>query len=247
IVAQRLSEMKSMESEPPGMKPKVDVPDLPRLAPQPGKRSLNLRGDTRTVYEQLAALFGVKATFDADLKPRNVRIKLEDVDFYTAASVLASQTGTFWIPANDQMMYVMPDTPAKRKEYEPEAQQTFSLSSAVGTEEMTELLRVLREITGATHVQLDSRSRTITMRDTSDKLALAAEVIRNMEGARGEMMLEFELLEVDSDAARKLGVDSPSQARLFSIPSNIQSQLSQAKDLRTLLTLLAGVFGTPAA
>jgi hypothetical protein len=56
-------------------------------------------------------------------------------------------------------------------------------------------------------------------------------------------MLEVELLEVDRDAARKLGVQFPSSAKLFAIDPNILSQLRQAKDLSALLTLLAGVFG----
>ena len=77
-----------------------------------------------------------------------------------------------------------PDTPEKRRQYAVQAEETFPLTSSVAPEEMTELLRVLREITGSTHIELDSHSRTITMRDTPEKLALAGELLSQVERAR---------------------------------------------------------------
>lgn len=246
VVAQRLAEMKSMQAETPAETARVEIPDLPRLAPQPGKRDVNLRGDTRTVYEQLAQQYGVKAIFDTDLTPRSVKLKLQAVDFGTAATVLARETATFWQALDSSTIFVAADTPAKRKEFEPEAQQSFALAGSSTPQDMAEVLRTVRDITGSTHLQLDSQSHAITMRDTPEKLALAGKLIREMDQARGEIMLEFELLEVNRDAMLNLGINFPTQAKLFSIPTNIQSQLSQAKDLSTLLTLLAGIFGTAA-
>jgi Flp pilus assembly secretin CpaC len=243
IVAERLAQMKTMEDEPPAKSPATEISGLPRLQPQSGKHTINLRGDTKTVYEQLATLFGVKTAFDPDLTARNVRLRLDDVDFYTAASLLGAQTGTFWRPLNPTLLFVAPDTQEKRRQYGLEAQQTFPLSSAVGPEDVTEMLRILRDITGVTHIELDTRSRTITMRDTPEKLALAGELIRQTEKARGEVMLEIELLEVDRNTARKLGIETPSRAQLFTLPPNLISQLSQANNLSALQTLLAGIFG----
>lgn len=243
IAAERLAQMKTMEDEPPAKPPGTEISDLPRLQPQLGKHNINLRGDTKTVYEQLATLFGVKAAFDPDLTARNVRLRLDDVDFFTAVWVLGAQTGTFWRPLNPTLLFVAPDTTEKRRQYGLEAEQTFSLSAAVGPEDVTEMLRVLRDITGATHITLDSRSRTITMRDTPERLAIAGELIRQTEKARGEVMLEIELLEVDRNTARKLGIETPSKAQLFTIPPNLLSQLSQASNLSALQTLLAGIFG----
>src|SRR5207245_2599093 len=81
-----------------------------RLKPQNGKRNIDLRGDTKTVYEQLANLFGISASFDPDLAIRNVHLRLDDADFKTAVSVLAAQTGTFWRPLSPVMMFVAPAT-----------------------------------------------------------------------------------------------------------------------------------------
>jgi tetratricopeptide (TPR) repeat protein len=242
IVAERLQQLKSMEEETP-QKVASGIPGLPRLKPQPGKRSVDLRGDTRTVYEQLANIFGVRATFDPDLITRNVRLQVNDVDFNTAANVLAVQTSTFWRVVNPGLLFVAADTLDKRKQYDLEAEQTFPLSSAVSSEDATEVLRIVRDITASPHIELDTRSHTITMRDTPEKLALAGALIQQIERARGEVLLEIELLEVNRNTARKLGIEPPTSQRLITLPTNLISQLTKANDLSALQTLLAGIFG----
>ena len=241
VVAERRAQMRNMNDETPAKSP-TEISGLPRLRPQSGKRNLDLRGDTKTAYEQLASLFGIKAVFDPDLTVRNVHLRADDVDFYTAVSLLGAQTATFWRPLNSTLMFIAPDTQEKRRQYGLEAEQTFPLSAAVGPEDVTEILRVLRDITGATHIELDSRSRSITMRDTPERLALADEVIREVERTRGEVMLEIELLEVDRNKAHQLGITPPSGARLVPLTENDLNKLKTSTTLTNLLTNLAQVF-----
>lgn len=245
-VMERLRQIKSMADE---TKPKAipGIPNLPRLKPQTGKHNLDLRGDTKTVYEQLAGIFGLRVTFDPDLIVRNVRLNINDVDFSNAVTILAAETETFWRPVNATLMSVAADTPEKHREYDLQAEQTFPLSSAVSPEDATEVLRILREITGSTRMNLDPRSHTITMRDTPERLALAGALIQQIERARGELMLEIELLEVDRRAARKLGIEPPTSLRLITLPPNLINQLKQANDLSALQTLLTGIFGGAAS
>src|SRR6266481_3997339 len=241
IVAERLAQMKTMADEPPA-KPATEISGLPKLQPPPEKHNLDLRGDTKTVYEQAAAAFGIKAVFDPDLSPRTVRLRLDDVNFFTAVSILSAQTATFWRPLNPTLIFVTPDTQEKRRQYAPEAQQTFALAGAASPEDVTEMLRVLREITGTTRIELDTRSRTITMRDTPERLAIAGELIRQVEKARGEVMLEIELLEVDRDTARKLGAQTPSKAQLIALSTNDLNKLKSSTNLTNLLTNIQQVF-----
>ena len=241
IVAERLTQMKSMEDEPPS-KAQMEITGLPKLRPQGGKQNLDLRGDTRAVYEELGSRFGVKASFDPDVMSRGVRLRVKDVDFYTALSLLGVETGTFWRALNPTLIFVAPDTPEKRRLYGPEAQQVFPLTASVAPDEMTELLRVLRDITGATHLELDTRSRTITMRDTPARLALAGQLIQEVEKARGEVLLEMELLEVDRGAMQKLGLTPPSSTSLILLTPNDVRSLAASTDLANLLTNAQRVF-----
>ncbi len=243
FLVERLGQLATMEgSQRP--KPAVikKIPGLPRLQPQAGKRNLDLRGDTKTVYEQVAALFGVKVTLDPDVVARNVQLRISDVDFYTGMSLLGTQTGTFWRPVNAAMIFVAPDTADKRRQYGLEVEQTFPLSAAVGPEDVTEMLRILREITGGTRINLDTRSHTITMRDTPERLALAAELIEQLETARGEVMLEIEFLEVDRDKARALGITPPSSEQLILLSSTELNKIKASTTLTNLLTNIQQVF-----
>jgi tetratricopeptide (TPR) repeat protein len=241
VVEERRAQMKAMDEEP-RVKHATGISGLPRLQPQPGKHNLNLRGDTKTAYEQLATLFGVKASFDPDLTPKSVQLRADDVDFTTAAAILAAQTGTFWRPVNPTLLFVAPDTQEKRRQYGLEAEQTFPLPAAVGPEDVTEMLRVLRDITGTTRIDLDSRSHTITMRDTPEHLALAGELIGQLERARGELVLEIELLEVDRNKARALGITPPSSAKLISLNTSDLNLLKSSTTLTNLLTNIQQVF-----
>jgi type II secretory pathway component GspD/PulD (secretin) len=241
VVAERIAEMDSMQDDEPAPAT-TQISGMPRLRPQEGTHSFNLRGDTRSAYEQVASAFGVKATFDPDLVSRNVHLQIDNVDFHTAASILGSATGTFWRPIDPALMFVATDTLEKRRQYGLQAEQTFALPSSVAPEEMTELLRVLREITGAMHIDLDAHSRTITMRDSPERLALASELIRQVERARGELMLEIELLEVDRNKAQQLGITPPASTQAFLISPNDIRTLQQSKDLSNALAILGQLF-----
>jgi hypothetical protein len=81
------------------------------------------------------------------------------------------------------------------------------------------------------------------MRDSPETLALAGELIQQVERARGEILLEVELLEVNLNTARSLGITPPSSSRLVPIDPNLINQVRAAKDLSSLITLLAGIFG----
>jgi Flp pilus assembly secretin CpaC len=240
-VQERLAQLKAMDNEPRA-KPKAGISGMPKLQPQPGKRNVNLRGDTKTVYEQLASLFGVKATFDPDLTPKSVHLQVDGVDFSTAMALLGSQSATFWRPLNPELMFVAPDTLEKRRQYVLEAEQTFPLSAAVGPEDVTEMLRVLRDITGGTRIDIDTRSHTITMRDTPERLALAGELIEQLEKARGEVMLEIELLEVDRNKARALGITPPASEQLIGLNTSDINRLKASTTLTNLLTNIQQVF-----
>ena len=242
IIAERMQEMKSLEDElPPQPKPGQG---FPFVKAKPGKRNFNLRGDTKSVYEQVAQQFGVTVSFDADLPIRAAKLRANDVDFKTAVSLIEVETGTFYRPISSTEMFVTLNSPEKRKQYAIQGQQTFPLPASVGAEDMTELLRVLRDITDSTHLELDSNSRSITMRDTPQKLALAGEIIQQVERVHGEIMLDVQLLEVDKSTARKLGITYPFpvQATLLTPQqvTTVAASASVAAALAELASILSG-------
>jgi hypothetical protein len=245
IVRERLHQLEVMRGdrkEEPIEEPPLG---LPKLDPLKTTKSFNLRTDVKDAYEQIAAAFGIKASFDPDLPARNVRVRLEDVDFATAMKVLAAETNSFWRPLNPKLIFVAADTSEKRKEFDMQIEQTYVLPASVESTDMTELVRVVREITGIQHIQQSLPAHTVTIRDSVQKVHLAAEIIRDIEQARGEMLLEIDLLEVDNSNAIKLGITPSSSVRLISLDPGLARQARSAQSITALLTLLAGIFGGP--
>ncbi len=245
IVEERLRQFKSRNEEREELR-RIEPPiGLPILQPEKITRSFDVRSDVRSVYEQVASTYGIKASFDPDLPARAVRLRLENTDFDTAMKVLSLEAGTSWRVLGPKLMFVFADTTEKRKLFEPEIEETFQLPVSVEATEMTELFRVLRELTGSQHMQQSTESRSITIRDTPQRVRLAGDIIEQLEHDRGEVLLEIELLEVDRTNATQLGITPPASTSLYAIPPNLIQQVRSASSLTSLLTLLAGVFGGP--
>jgi tetratricopeptide (TPR) repeat protein len=89
---ERLKQVDSMHEATKGTSPEEPAEGLPQLAPEKGQKSFRLQTDLHSAYQQVAAAFGLKATFDPDLPARNVKLRLENVDFDTAMKVLTAET-----------------------------------------------------------------------------------------------------------------------------------------------------------
>ena len=245
FVLQRLQQMESMK----GTKQDTGVEESPegltKVVPDKIRKSFDLRTDLKSAYEQVAAAYGIKAAFDPDLTSHNVRLRLQDVDFDTATKVLTAETGTFWRALNPKLIFVAADTAEKRKAFEQEIEQTFVLPASANSTDITELVRVVRELTGAQHIQQSLQSHSLTIRDTVQRVKLAGAIIKQIEQEHGEVLLEIELLEVDRSTALNLGITPPSSVRLVPVAPNLASQLRTAPSLTALLTILATVFGGP--
>jgi type II secretory pathway component GspD/PulD (secretin)/uncharacterized protein YjdB len=245
IVEERLRQFKARGEEKEESR-RIEPPTgLPILQPEKVTRSFDARSDVRSVYEQVASAYGIKASFDPDLPARAVRLRLENTDFDTAMKVLSLEAGTSWRVLGSKLIFVFADTTEKRKLFEPEIEETFRLPVSVESTEMTELFRVLRELTGSQHMEQSTESRSITIRDTAQRVRLAGDIIEQLEHERGEVLLEIDLLEVDRTNATELGITPPASNSIYSIPPNLIQQVRSATSLTALQTLLVSVFGGP--
>ena len=242
---ERLQQIGSMKASAIAA-PEEPAEGLTRLAPAKAVRSFSLQTDVKSAYEQIAQAYGLKVVFDPELQARTIKVHLDEVDFFTAMKVLSLETGTFWIPVDSGRFLVAADTTEKRRQLEPQLEQTFALSNTTGSAEMGEVVRSIRELTGLQHVSQSIGSNSITVRGPVDRVRLASQILRNLERAPGEILLEIDLLEVDRTNARNLGVIPPASTTLYSIPPNLANSLRSAPDLSSLLTLLTQVFGTAA-
>jgi len=240
-VRQRLAELAIAEA---GQLPKTTVVELagePRLEYQTGHRNFDYRGDTQGGYEELGRQFGVEIAFDVDLHSRQIRFRTDDVDFPTAARLLGDMTGTFWRALSPGLFFVTENTPQKRKDYEASVIRTVLLPASETPEQMTEITRLVREVAGITRSDLDVRTRTLTLRASPQAVALATDLIDDLERPTGELILEIEILEVDRTNARQLGITPPQSSQVFTVSSQqIQEAAASAEGLINVIEQVLG-------
>jgi hypothetical protein len=243
-IRERLTEMEALD--PARARQIISEPVMlaaVQLDHRPGTQSFQLRGQTQSAYQEIAQRFGVEVAFDVDVRQVPVHLDLQDMDFATATRVLASATDTFWRPLTKHLFFVAPDTTQKRKDYEVSIVRTVLLASSETNEQMTELSRLVREIAGITRTDLDTKSRTLTMRASPQAMAVATGIIEDLERPPDELILEIEVMEVDRNHNVDYGITGPQTATIYSIPSNA-AQLVQQGGATALNALLTQVFGS---
>src|SRR5262249_53887432 len=72
---------------------------LPELKGKSGAKDLDLRGDSRQIFEQVARAFGLEAVFDSGYQPKTgLRLPLTDADYRAAIRAAEAATDSFAIP-----------------------------------------------------------------------------------------------------------------------------------------------------
>lgn len=195
------------------------------LQPLPGKKSIHAGPDMRSVYTKIGQIFGVMFDFDQSVTNRQVRLDLDNVDFYTVTDLLGKMTKTFWAPASSKQAVVANDTPEMRNVYERMAVRTFYVANVSSQTDLTDLANMMRVIFDMKFVSVDAGHSTITVRAPRDQVEGVASFIDNIMDAKPEIMLVVNEYEFDTDKLLNYGVNLPTDFTVFNIPSEIRRVL----------------------
>ena len=119
-----------------------------------------------------------------------------------ALQAVTSSTRNFYRVSAARTITVIPDTPAKRREYEEEIVRTFFLSNA----DVKETLDLLRLVVDNRRISPVSGVNAIAIKDTPEKIGAAGRLISAIDKARAEVVIDVELLEVDRARMREFGL-----------------------------------------
>jgi hypothetical protein len=195
------------------------------LQPAPGKKSFHLQGDTRLLYTQIGAAFGIVMQFDQGLNSRAVNFNLDNVDFYTATELAGKMTKTFWAPVSSHEAIVATDNVEARKQYERLALRTFYVGNTSAQTDLNDLVNVMRTIFDMKLVSVQPGSNTITVRAPREQVEAASSLLDNLMDAKPELMIDVKEYEIDTDNLRDMGMNLPTSFTVFNIPSEIRRVL----------------------
>ena len=157
---------------------------------------------TRDVFTALARFAEVNVVFDPAFRDAPVTVDLRRTSFADALDSLASSTKNFYRVTAPRTLTIIPDTPAKRREYEEEVIKTFYLSNA----DLKETIDLLRIVVDARRIAPVTGTNAITLKDTPERVAAASRVIAAIDKARPEVVIDVEVLEVDRGKLSEFGL-----------------------------------------
>jgi general secretion pathway protein D len=189
--------------------------------------------NSRDVFTALGKIADVNVVFDPQFRPQPLSIDLRNITFEDALQAVASATRTFYRVTAQRTVTIVPDTTAKRQEYEEEVVRPFFLSNA----DLKETMDLLRVVIDARRVAPVSATNAIMIKDTPERVAAAGRIIAAIDKARPEVVIDVELLEVDRSRLREFGLQLASPADTPTGIDGVASVNREGLSLRDLSNL----------
>ncbi len=214
------SDIEAAQKQPPGSEPPVEfatlrdwqrdenLQPLPHLLIDSSTRDFDLRGDEKSLFQQVTSAYGIRAILDPQLTPEtaNLRFQITQADFRTALEALTAVTHTFVFPIAQQVVFVARDTEAKRSELEPQVLLTFPLPNALGQTDLIEAANAVRAVLNLRAFGWDSANRIVLIRDRYTRARVARSLLEALLLPRAQVSLEVQFLTFDSDRSYHYGV-----------------------------------------
>ena len=199
-VGERRQTLEALKQEAQGMLAQPPVLD-PR-SPEPIDLEFPEPVSVKQIYQALGKAFGINILFDPSLRDQALPIQLRDVDAQNALEILMRTAGHFYKVLDPTSIIVVPDTPQNRRKYEDLIIQTFFLSNA----EVKDVMTMLRSLVDSRKIAGNEQLNAIILRDTADRVKIAERIIRANDKAKAEVVIDVELLQLNTSKIHDLGV-----------------------------------------
>jgi general secretion pathway protein D len=207
-----------LASAPPELKPLSRAPI-----------NLRMSNDLKVVYDTIGKLAGITVIYDPDLQARRIPVDLNNVTLEQALDIVSLESKAFWKPVTENIILIAPDNTQKRRDYEEQVVRTFYLNNVAIAQDLTEITTGLRQLLDLKRIQQVNAQNAIIIRDTPDKIALAEKIIRDIDKAKPEILVQMEVLQARTDKMRNLGI-TPGQSASIAINPNSTTNSSNTSN-----------------
>ncbi|MGD0892338.1 MAG: cohesin domain-containing protein [Terracidiphilus sp.] len=172
--------------------------------------TLHYTEDAKTVYQAIGKAAGINVLFDPDFNSKRIQVDLNNMTLLDALRVVGTMSNTFWHPVTSNTIFVAANTPAKRRELDEQAVQTFYLSNAWQQNDVNDVQTALRNVlAGNVKIYAVASQNAIVVRATPDELLLAQKLVNDLDKARPEVVVDISVLEVSKNWEKTLGIAWP--------------------------------------
>jgi general secretion pathway protein D len=211
-------------------------PAAVKLQPFPSEPLAHFRlsADSRRVFETLGKLAGLNVAFTPDFRPAPLSEDLSGIKIDDALALVAMQSKSFWKVVTPNTILVIPDNPNNRRDYDEEVLKTIYLSNPLAPADRTAITTALKQVLGLQRIMDNPDANAIIIRDTPAKVAAAEQLVRKLDRAKAEILLEVNIVEADRDRIRDLGLT----------PATVSSTGSTTPGISTIAAYVPAVSST---
>lgn len=214
----------------------LTAPGEIHLEPAADRATFHFSGDTRGLFNELAAAYRVRVQFDESLQNKQVVFNVDDLDFFTAVKLACQISKTMWAPLDAHQFLIATDNADSHRQFDHMSLQKFILPPHSQPQEATEVVNTLRTMFDLRFITSGQTSGTVEIRAPLRILEACGKLLDQLNSERPQVMLEVRIFQINHQLAHNIGLHVPNTFNLFNIPAaalaglggqNIQDLINQ--------------------
>jgi len=160
----------------------------------------------RSIFEVLSRGYGINFVFDRDVRPdmrTTIYVRGGNLDEVIRLILVTNQLERKVV--NENSLLIFPKTPQKMRQYEELVVRSFYLANA----DAKQTAAMLRALVKTRDLFIDEKLNLVVIKDSPDAVRLAEKLVASQDLGEPEVMLELEVMEVQSSRLQELGLKYP--------------------------------------
>lgn len=213
----------------------------PRLTPSPGKKSFDLKGDARTIFEKVSEAYGLLVVFEADYQtPPPFIFRMNDVGYQDALRALETVSNSFLVPVNPRLALVARDTPQKRAEMGQSVSVAIPIPERMSVQDAQEIITAVQQTLDVRRVTVDPTRHLVFLRDNATKVNAARQIFTNLSRLRPQIEVDVEFVSVVKNSSLAYGLSLPNSFSLVNFGNFMHNSPSIRAGFTRFLTFGGG-------
>jgi len=165
----------------------------------------------RTVFDMLSRTSGINFVFDRDVRQdTKLTVFVRNVTLEDALKLILTTNGLDHKVLNENSVLVYPNTPAKQKDYRELVVRSYYIANA----DVKQAAALVKGIVKSQDVFIDEKLNLMVVKDTPDVIRVTDQLVRTLDIADPEVMLEVEVMEVARTRLENIGIQFPGSVSL---------------------------------
>ena len=200
------------------------------INPARGAQSVHLRGDVKSVVQQLAQAYGIRAVLDDSVTPQDLRFDLDDVTYAQAMPILLQMGHLMATAVDARTLLIAKDNEENRAKFERLVEETIYVPG-ITNEQMNELSNIVKNVFDVKQIVATPGSGLLAIRAPGPTLKAVNYTLADLLDGGAQVMLEIKVLSVDKMYSQNLGISPPTSAGAISITQEAQSIVNANQSL----------------